>query len=57
MKPFLAAMFLVAAALPALAQTLACGIPPLAPLGCITGRPVCVCDAAGNCGWVFVGCF
>jgi hypothetical protein len=31
----------------ALAHSLACGIPPIPPIGC--DNPHCVCDAYGNC--------
>lgn len=35
------------------AQTLACGLPPLPPLGC--RNPTCVCDQTGTrCQWTFV---
>lgn len=37
---------------PALAN-LACGIPPIPPIGCKVG--VCVCDKNGqNCQWTFI---
>jgi hypothetical protein len=35
----------------ALAQSLACGIPPIPPIGCRS--PHCVCDVYGHCQWVF----
>lgn len=35
------------------AQNLACGLPPLPPLGCQVGP--CVCDEHGrNCRWTFI---
>ncbi len=36
-----------------LGYNLACGIPPLPPLGCRVGR--CICDQNGqNCQWEFI---
>ena len=32
-----------------------CGLKPLTPLGCKSDA-VCVCDAKGNCSWVFTNC-
>jgi hypothetical protein len=51
--PILIAAALVLAA-PAAASSLACGLKPLPPLGCSSSGAVCVCDADGNCRWVFV---
>lgn len=33
-----------------------CGIPPIPPIGCSTANATCVCDASGNCYWIFIGC-
>lgn len=40
-------------ATPVLANTMACGLKPLAPLGCSAENARCVCDADGQCRWVF----
>lgn len=38
---------------PSAVANLACGLPPLAPIGCKVG--LCVCDQNGkNCQWTFV---
>lgn len=33
--------------------SLQCGLRPLPPLGCRYENARCVCDASGNCQWVF----
>lgn len=38
---------------PVLANTMACGLKPLAPLGCSASNARCVCEADGQCRWVF----
>lgn len=38
---------------PANSSTVQCGIKPIAPIGCKSSDAVCVCDADGNCQWVF----
>ena len=30
-----------------------CGIKPIPPIGCDSDDARCVCDAEGNCEWVF----
>lgn len=55
MRPVLVvlALLLLGTASPVLADALACGLKPLAPLGCSASNARCVCDADGNCHWVF----
>lgn len=58
MRLILAVSFVLAGIFPAnlaLAQA-GCGIPPIPPIppiGCVRMDPACVCDANGNCRWVF----
>jgi len=49
----LVAVLFATSALPATANTMACGLKPLAPLGCSSSDARCICDAQGNCKWVF----
>ena len=35
-----------------LVAAFACGLEPIPPLGC-RHDPHCVCDASGNCVWIF----
>jgi hypothetical protein len=49
----LGVVFLVGVTTPVLANTMACGLKPLAPLGCSSANARCVCDADGQCRWVF----
>lgn len=38
---------------PALADSMTCGLKPLAPLGCSSSNARCICEADGQCRWVF----
>lgn len=49
----LAIALILGAAVPALADSMACGLKPLPPLGCSSSSAQCLCDAQGNCRWVF----
>lgn len=49
----LAAVLMLGAAVPALADSMSCGLKPLPPLGCSSSSAQCLCDAQGNCRWVF----
>lgn len=48
---FVIALLIVVAASPAVAAN--CGFKPFAPFGCKSENARCVCDADGNCQWVF----
>ncbi len=40
----------------AITASIKCGIKPIPPIGCSSASAQCVCDADGNCNWVFIGC-
>lgn len=49
----LAAVLMLGAAAPVAADSMSCGLKPLPPLGCSSSSAQCLCDAQGNCRWVF----
>ena len=49
----LAIALILGATVPALADSMACGLKPLLPLGCSSSNAQCLCDAHGNYSWVF----
>lgn len=51
---FLFSSFVAAPA--AFAQSMACGLHPMPPLGCKWEKARCVCDENGHCKWVFEDC-
>ena len=51
---FAAVLLLVlGGAAPAAANSMACGLRPIAPPGCASTVARCVCEASGECRWVF----
>jgi hypothetical protein len=46
-------LLIILTATPAHAN-LACGIPPIPPIGCSRDQAICLCNDYGNCEWVFM---
>jgi len=54
MKIILALVFVFSSIVStAYAQNIACGIQPIPPIGCNSNSAHCVCNAQGQCHWVF----
>jgi hypothetical protein len=49
----IAVLLIIATVGTAHAQSIQCGIRPIPPIGCKMNSARCVCNAQGQCDWVF----